>query len=160
MIQHKKYLFKTIFTIAAPKKKVWDALLDYSMWPHWWKGLQSIRTIKDPKAPNDHKLACTVGFALYSLHFMLFLDKIIPDKRIQILSEGDLKGIGIFTLSENNNTTIISFEWNVETTKTWMNLFAPVAKPFFIYEHNLIMNYFAQGLANHIHADLLSISNK
>ncbi|MBP9719195.1 MAG: hypothetical protein KBD46_01905 [Candidatus Levybacteria bacterium] len=158
-MQHAKYAFKTTFAIEAPKKKVWDALLDYTMWPQWWKGLQSIRTIKDPKAPKDHKLACTVGFTLYYLNFTLLLDKIIPDKSIQILSRGDLHGIGLFTLLEKADTTTVSFTWDVETTKTWMNLLAPIARPIFIYEHNMIMDWFAKGLATHLNSKLLSITH-
>jgi hypothetical protein len=39
---------------------------------------------------------------------------------------GELQGHGIWTLSYDNGLTTARYDWNVETTKAWMNVLAPV----------------------------------
>ena len=46
--------------------------------------------------------------------------------------------------------------WNVETTKRWMNLLAPIARPLFEWNHNVVMNWGAEGLEKRLGA---SVSN-
>ena len=43
--------------------------------------------------------------------------------------------------------TAVTYEWNVSTTKTWMNLLAPVARPVFAYNHDMVMRWGGEGLA-------------
>ena len=39
------------------------------------------------------------------------------------------------------------YEWRVHTTKPWMNLLAPVAKPIFAWNHDWVMRNGGTGLA-------------
>ncbi len=38
------------------------------------------------------------------------------------------------------------YEWNVKTTKAWMNLLAPIAGPVFRWNHDTIMRWGEEGL--------------
>ena len=39
------------------------------------------------------------------------------------------------------------YEWNVATTKPWMNLLAPVARPIFEWNHDWVMGHGGEGIA-------------
>ena len=39
------------------------------------------------------------------------------------------------------------YEWNVATTKAWMNLIAPIARPVFEWNHDWVMSRGAEGIA-------------
>ena len=39
------------------------------------------------------------------------------------------------------------YEWNVATTKAWMNLLAPVARPVFEWNHDWVMARGGEGIA-------------
>jgi hypothetical protein len=39
------------------------------------------------------------------------------------------------------------YDWNVETTKAWINYLAPIARPVFKWNHDVVMGWGAEGLA-------------
>ena len=39
------------------------------------------------------------------------------------------------------------YEWNVATTKAWMNLLAPLARPVFEWNHDWVMARGGEGIA-------------
>ena len=43
--------------------------------------------------------------------------------------------------------TAVVYEWNVRTTKPWMNLLAPIARPVFAWNHDWVMRNGGEGLA-------------
>lgn len=51
---------------------------------------------------------------------------------------GGLAGIGRWRLYEGLGTAA-TYEWNVRTTREWMNALAPVAGPVFAWNHHAIM---------------------
>jgi hypothetical protein len=58
-----------------------------------------------------------------------------------------LEGKGLWTLTPAGDATIVRYDWNVKTTQAWMNFIAPLARPFFNWNHDAVMNDGAQGLA-------------
>lgn len=41
----------------------------------------------------------------------------------------------------------MTYEWVVRTTERWMNLLAPLARPAFAWNHNVVMRQGGEGLA-------------
>jgi hypothetical protein len=39
----------------------------------------------------------------------------------------------------------VLYEWNVATTKPWMNLIAPIARPVFQWNHDWVMSRGGEG---------------
>ena len=62
----------------------------------------------------------------------------------------ELQGRGLWQLSTENGETIVRYDWNVETTKRWMILLSPIARPLFEWNHNVVMSWGAQGLAQRL----------
>ena len=44
------------------------------------------------------------------------------------------------------DATEVRYDWQVATTKAWMRLLAPIARPFFDWNHDVIMEWGRQGL--------------
>ena len=69
---------------------------------------------------------------------------------------GELTGTGHWRLFECKGVTAVTYEWNVITTKGWMNALAPVAKRVFEYNHDVVMRWGGQGLARRLGVRLLA----
>jgi hypothetical protein len=52
--------------------------------------------------------------------------------------------------------TAVLYEWNVRTTKPWMNAVAPLARPVFEWNHNWVMRNGGAGLAGLLGCRLLA----
>jgi len=61
-------------------------------------------------------------------------------------STGELEGEGRWRLSEEDGITTVRYEWDVSTTKPWMNLLAPLLKPAFAWNHDVVMRQGGDGL--------------
>jgi hypothetical protein len=72
------------------------------------------------------------------------------------LARGDLEGTGHWRLFEHDGVTAVTYEWSVRTTKPWMSALAPVARPFFEYNHNVVMRWGGEGLARRLGCKLLA----
>jgi hypothetical protein len=71
--------------------------------------------------------------------------------KMEGIAEGELSGSGIWTLEQHDRHTAVRYDWNVRTTKWWMNLLAPIAKPFFQSNHDYVMSEGGKGLARYLH---------
>jgi hypothetical protein len=71
-------------------------------------------------------------------------------------ASGALSGIGHWRLYEQDGITAVTYEWNVRTTKPWMNLLAPVGRPLFEYNHDVVMRWGGEGLARRLGCRLLA----
>jgi hypothetical protein len=69
---------------------------------------------------------------------------------------GELAGTGSWRLYEDDGSTAVLFEWRVQTTRRWMNLLAPFARPLFRWNHDRLMRAGGRGLARRLGAELLS----
>ena len=54
--------------------------------------------------------------------------------------------------------TAVVYEWNVHTTKPWMNAIAPLAAPVFAWNHDWVMRNGGEGLARLLDCRLLAAS--
>lgn len=152
------YEFVTVWRFNAPIEKVWAEIKRSEHWNEWWKGVVRVIELKAGDAEGVGKtVRSTWKSALpYTLEFDSEVVCIEPLKRIESRAFGELQGSGIWTLTaEDENTTRVRYDWRVNTTKAWMNWLAPVAKPFFRWNHNVIMNWGGEGLAKKLNCDLL-----
>ena len=62
--------------------------------------------------------------------------------------------MGRWTLTPADGGTLVRYDWDVRTTRWWMNLAAPVARPVFTWNHDALMREAAQGLARRLDAEL------
>jgi hypothetical protein len=153
-----KYEFTTVWRVSAPLEKVWEEIKHSERWNQWWKGVVRVEQLKAGDAEGVGKIVrSTWKSALpYKLEFDSEVVRIEPMRVIEARAFGELEGVGIWTLTaEDENTTRVRYEWRVHTTRAWMNFLAPIAKPFFRWNHNVIMNWGGAGLARRLNCRLL-----
>ena len=92
----------------------------------------------------------------YSLAFEFTVDRIEPPRLMAGVAQGELAGRGCWRLFEQNGVTAVVYEWEVETTTRWMNVVAPLGRPVFEYNHNVVMRSGGEGLARRLGVRLLA----
>ena len=54
---------------------------------------------------------------------------------------------------------MVRYEWRVRTKRGWMNLLAPIARPFFKWNHDYVMQRGGEALADLLDARLLGVEH-
>ena len=151
----------TVWRIDAPLQQVCTAIFGCMEWPHWWKGVEKVEELD----PGDaHGLGSLRRFTWkgrlpYRLTFDIRVIRIVPLEVIEGRASGEVEGTGCWYFSQAGHITVVRYEWNVRTTRLWMNLLALVAKPVFIWNHNQLMQQGGEGLARLLNARLLSCAH-
>ena len=143
-----QYSFVTHWSLNAPVENVWNEIRDMDRWPEWWKYVKTVTLIKQGDA-NDIGSIRRIQWSTalpYTITFDSELVSVDHHKRIEGRAFGELTGTGIWTFEVNGDTTHVRYEWNVQTTKKWMNFFAPIARPLFSWNHDKVMSAGIEGL--------------
>ena len=151
-----KYEFLTTWCVDAPIDAVFDVLNDSAGYPRWWKGVKSVEVLEPGGEAGigevDHFTWRSV--LPYSLGFDLRVTRVERPHLIEGHATGELEGVGTWRLYEGQGTAIV-YDWRVRTTKAWMNIFGPLARPAFAWNHDIVMRQGGEGLAAEIGATLL-----
>jgi len=148
------YEFVTIWKIEAPIEKVWNEIYYTEHWPEWWRGVEKVEELKegDDLGVGSIRRYTWKTKLPYKLIFDIETVKVEPMNYLEGISRGELDGKGIWRLSDDGPFTIARYDWLVNTTKTWMNLLAPVAKPLFEWNHKIVMSWGAESLSKRLGA--------
>ena len=92
----------------------------------------------------------------YRLEFFVRTTKVEKPFLLEGDASGELAGIGRWRLFEQDGVTAALYEWNVHTTRAWMNALAPIARPIFAVNHDYVMRNGGRGLAQLLGARLLA----
>jgi len=156
-----EFRFVTIWRIEAPIHEVYDAICRSLHWPKWWKGVEQVVELE----PGDER---GIGRAHrytwksrlpYCLTFDIRVIHVEPPLSIEGVASGEVQGIGRWHLSGEGPVTTVRYEWQVRTTRLWMNLVAPVARPLFKWNHDAVMHEGGVGLARLLNARLLGVAH-
>jgi len=143
------YEFVTIWEFDAPVAEVWQLIYHADTWPEWWKGV--IRNVElkagDDKGVGSIRRSTWKSKLPYTLEFDSEIVRVEPHRQIEARAFGELDGTGLWTFEElAPDRTRVRYDWRVKTTKPWMNWLAPVARPFFQWNHDVIMGWGEEGL--------------
>jgi hypothetical protein len=150
------YEFVTIWRVKAPQREVWDLIFHSDRWPTWWRGVEKVEQLKD----GDANHVCAIfrytwkSKLPYRLIFDMETTRVDPMSVIEGRAIGELQGMGRWQLSQEGEITMARYDWKVETTKAWMNLLAPIARPFFSWNHDVVMGWGGEDLARLLGTDL------
>jgi hypothetical protein len=147
---------------GALLEPVWNALSAIEDWPSWWTGVEQVEVLDrgGPDRVGFRSLQTWKSKLPYRLRFQGRIDRVEPMRRIEISSEGELQGTGLMRFAHSGTSTVFQYDWNVATTKAWMNLVAPLAKRLFSWNHGIIMDWGAAGLARKLRIQEFSTSEK
>jgi hypothetical protein len=74
---------------------------------------------------------------------------------IEGAANGELAGTGRWRFFAGRETAV-TYEWNVRTTRRWMNVLAAAGRPVFAANHDWVMRRGGEGLAKLLGARLLA----
>ena len=153
----KTYDFVTIWRVKAPLETVWNEIYHSSDWPTWWKGVESVVEVRkgdEQGVESVHRYTWKSKLP-YRLSFDMQTTRVEPPLLLEGVAIGELQGRGLWQLSTECSETIVRYDWNVVTTKRWMNLLSPIARPLFEWNHNVVMSWGAQGLAKRLGVNVI-----
>lgn len=151
----------TIWRIEAPLEEVYAAIRDSLRWPDWWPGVEKVEQAAagDADGINSVWRYSWQGKLPYRVEFEVCATRIEKLVAIEGTTRGDLEGVGRWRFSRQGAVSIVHCEWHVRSTRWWMNLIAPVARPLFIRNHALVMERGGEGLARLLSSPLVSQEN-
>jgi uncharacterized protein YndB with AHSA1/START domain len=152
------YEFLTAWLLDSPREPVWEAIYDQASWPSWWRGVEEAVEIRPGEESGVGTVSRMVWKSLlpYRVEFELTTTHVEPPHLLQADAVGELSGVGRWRFYEEDGVTAALYEWNVSTSRTWMNLLAPVARPVFEWNHDWVMARGAHGIANLLGCRLLA----
>jgi hypothetical protein len=130
---------------------VWEVLQDVERWPDWWRGVERTSVLGDDR----YRVAWRSRIP-YELEFDFAVRRVDRPRSMEGEASGGLEGSGHWRLFEQDGVTAVVYEWDVRTTRPWMNALVPVARPIFEYNHDTVMRWGGEGLARRLGSNLLA----
>ncbi|MEQ9617783.1 MAG: SRPBCC family protein [Deltaproteobacteria bacterium] len=151
------YEFATIWRINAPLERVWNEIYYSEKWPEWWKGVEEVVELKkgDDLGVGSIRSYTWKSKLPYRLTFEVETVRVEPMSTIEGVASGELRGRGLWNISSERGITTARYDWQVDTVKEWMNLIAPLARPLFKWNHDVIMGWGARGLSERLRARVI-----
>lgn len=150
------YEFFTNWQFKAPQERVWSLIFEPESWPGWWRGVEKVEKLQDGDANHVgaiHRYTWKSKLP-YRLIFKMETTRVERFSLLEGRAIGELQGEGRWQLSSEgsgeNEITRVRYDWKVKTTRPWMNLTAPIARPLFSWNHNVIMAWGEAGLAQRL----------
>ena len=154
------YAFLTTWLLESPRQPVWEAIYDQENWPSWWRGVEEAIELR-PGDGSDGvgSVAKMVWKSLlpYRVEFEVTTTRVEKPHLLEGSAVGELEGVGRWRLHEQDGVTAVLYEWNVRTTKPWMNLLAPLLRPAFEWNHDWVMKRGGEGISQLLGCRLLAM---
>ena len=153
------YRFLTTWLLDAERERVWDAVYESERWPEWWRGVIETERL----AEGDEAGLGQVGRYVwrsrlpYRLEFTMRTTRVEPHHLLEGEASGELAGTGRWRFFEQDGVTAVIYDWNVRTTRSWMNLLAPIGRPLFALNHDWVMRNGGEGIARLLGCRLLAM---
>jgi hypothetical protein len=147
-----EYSFVTHWSFAGSVERVFDAITHPLQWPDWWPGVERVVELQpggEDGLGGVHRSTWKSALP-YRLTFDSRVTRVERCAIYEVEATGQLQGHGLWTFSPDGAMTHVRYDWNVVTTKRWMRLLAPVARPLFRWNHDVIMRWGQGGLAVHL----------
>ncbi len=157
-----EYTFESTWRIAAPIEAAWEAIYHSERWPTWWPEVERVDDLvhgDDNGVGNVRRYLWKTRLP-YKLAFDMRTTHVERPVALDGVAVGELNGIGRWRLHVDGQVTVIHYTWQVRTTKWWMNLLAPLARPVFAWNHQAVLRSGAEALARLLGAPLLGVEER
>jgi len=153
-----EYRFLTTWLLEAERERVWDAIYDSVRWPEWWRGVKVAARLKlgDERGVGQVGRYVWRGAIPYAVEFEIVSTRVERPYLLEGHASGGLEGVGRWRFFEEAGVTAVTYEWNVATTKRWMNLIGPLARSVFEWNHDWVMRNGGEGLADLLGSKLIT----
>jgi hypothetical protein len=153
-----EYAFLTTWLLESPREPVWEAIHDQARWPEWWRGVEEAEEISSGTEGDVGTVSRMVWKSLlpYRVSFEVTTTRVERPHLLEGHAVGELEGTGRWRFYEQDGVTAVLYEWNVATTRPWMNRMSPLLRPVFEWNHDWVMARGGEGIAKLLGARLLA----
>jgi len=143
-----QYHFVTEWDVPAPIEQVFETISDSLRWPEWWHGIKAVRELSDhePQGVGNRRRYTFRSFLPYDLVFDMQVTRFEQPTALGGHATGELESDGRRAFTPTPQGTHVRYQWYVRTTRRWMNLLAPIARPVFAWNHGVVMGWGEQEL--------------
>jgi hypothetical protein len=151
------YHYVSTWQLQAPIEQVWAAISDLEHLPAWYAGLREVQQL----APGDAQgVGTQVRYVIKGrlplrLAVEATVTRVAAPRELELRADGELAGTGRWSLDQQDGITTARYTWDVRTTRPWMNLVAPLARPLFTWNSKGVMLQAGKGLARFLGVPLV-----
>jgi len=151
------YHYVSTWQLQAPIEQVWTVINDVERMPAWYPAVQEAQTLAAGDADGVGRRVRLVikGRLPMQLAFEATIARLDPPRELELHAEGELAGSGRWLLDQQGEITTVRYLWDVRTTKPWMNLVAPIARPLFAWNTKGVLLEAGRGLARLLEVPLV-----
>ena len=153
-----EYRFLTAWLLDADHDRVWDELFHPVRWPAWWPGVEAVEQLAEGDETGVGSVYRNVWRSRlpYAVRFDARTTRVERLHLIEGTATGELVGTGRWRFFPSQDALAVTYEWNVRTTRRWMNALSPLARPAFAWNHDYAMRRGGHALARSVGGRLLA----
>lgn len=150
-------VLRSEWRLEAPVERVWEILARPEAWPQWWRYVAAVNKLREGDGRGVGAIYAYRWRSRLPYGLALTLRTVKAVKPVCLEGEawGDVEGYGCWQLRSWERGTQLHHVWNVELSKRWMRLFAPLLAPVFRWNHHAVMRAGARGMAEHLGTQLV-----
>lgn len=136
--------------LETARELLWELLTSPTEWPGWWPHLRSVSRLAGGDAAGigaRHAFVWRSGLG-YHLRLAMTTTRTLPGRELEAAASGDLHGTGLWIIEDDTPGVLrLTYRWDVELSKPWMRLLAPLLQDVFTRRHFAVMASGADGMA-------------
>jgi hypothetical protein len=141
-----EYHFEEQWFVDAPPEDVFPIIRKIADYPGWWTEFLDAQKRNDIDGPGAIVAVHVKSSLPYHMYFEIEAVREEPPRIAEVRVRGDLIGSMKWTLRPEGSGTRLFFEETVTTGKALLNVLAPLFKPFFAWNHEIMMKHGEAGL--------------
>jgi uncharacterized protein YndB with AHSA1/START domain/quercetin dioxygenase-like cupin family protein len=146
-----EYEFVDEWDVHAPREAVFEALADARSYPDWWRPVYiDVQSSGDGPRVGSVSHQHFKGRLPYHLHTRSQIVRLESPSLIEGEVDGDLRGTGIWTLTEAPGGTHVRFDWRVHADRRLLRMLTPVLRRALRWNHNWAIARAQEGLEPYV----------
>jgi uncharacterized protein YndB with AHSA1/START domain len=140
------YVFVDEWDVDAPATAVFDAIADARTYPGWWRPVYIAVEADGPPAVGRVSRQHFKGRLPYHLRTRSRITRLEPPHVIGADVDRDLRGRGLWTLTDVPGGTHVRFDWRVHADRPLLRALTPILRPALRWNHAWAIARAQEGL--------------
>mgnify|MGYP000879274227 FL=1 len=157
-----RFVMISRWRLETTAERVWELLVNPTEWPAWWPQVARVERLANGDSDgvgSRHSFVWRSGLG-YGLRIVITNTRVERCRELEGTASGDLHGLGLWLIDESSASEVrITYRWDVELSKTWMRLLAPLLQRVFARRHCAVMAKGAHGMARRLRCRLSEIED-